>query len=799
MSVSLKHLGLALVVAVTAVLLTPRPGLAGDPPNRNDPCSKMGRNTCGTLGVGSYETYRYGVRWFGDYRVVPGAGHAYCIDLRYWYPNPGSRFREDTSATLENRDGELVPLERRRRIAYAIWAYGRTTQPARASAVMLYVHGLMGDAAPGEVAPDAIGPTVAETYARVARDSARFHGPYRIETRLPERLRAGAKTTGIVRVVSAAGSALPGIGLRIDAPGATGLPARVETNANGVATVSLTPSAPGPLRLRVRTESLASTLPRVYAPTTPAAARNGQRIVVPSSQVVTETVDRTVAVQPRLETVVSDRRISPGSTVTDTIEVAGLGGETATIKAALYGPFPAREAITCTGRPVWTGTLEVTGDGRYVTAPAMLETPGFYTYRETIASSDVIGGVETPCGDVAETTAVVATPALATRVSAQSATPGSTITDSVVVSGTGSLRLVIAAELFGPFETRAQIRCEGTPAWRGTLQAEGDGTYQTAPFRVESPGYYTYRESMVAGPANEAVATECGEEAETTVARARPVVSTVASSEVVVPGEKLHDRVRVSGLGSGSAAVELELFGPFASRAAIRCTGSPTWSGRFTVRGDGIHDSPSVQLERAGFYAYRERIVASPLVAGGRSSCGAVSETALVRPLIVTGGTAASAGRAAVDAGGRTPLHVRIPTLGIDAPLVPSAVDVANGVLGVPDDIRRPGWWRDGAAPGDRAGAVLVAGHVDSASRGAGAFFGLQTARRGTRVELRMRNGRTREYRVVSVRLMAKEKLPTDIYSRSGRPRLVLVTCGGPFDEATRHYRDNVVVTAVPV
>jgi len=144
-------------------------------------------------------------------------------------------------------------------------------------------------------------------------------------------------------------------------------------------------------------------------------------------------------------------------------------------------------------------------------------------------------------------------------------------------------------------------------------------------------------------------------------------------------------------------------------------------------------------------------------------------------------------------------LHVRIPTLGIDAPLAPSAVDVANGVLGVPENIRQPGWWRDGAAPGDRTGSILVAGHVDSASRGAGAFYGLETARRGTRVELRMRNGRTKDYRVVSVRLMPKEKLPTDIYSRRGRPRLVLVTCGGPFDEARRHYRDNVVVTAVPV
>jgi hypothetical protein len=795
----LQHLVLALVVAVTAVLLAPGPGVAGDPPNRNDPCSSMGRNTCGTLGVGSYETYRYGVRWFGDYRgVVPGAEHTYCIDLRYWYPNPTSRFREDASPTLENRDGKLVSLERRRRMAYAVWAYGRSTRPSQAAAVMLYVHGLMGDAAPGEVAPTAIGRSVAETYARVARDAARFHGPYRIETRLPKRLRAGTKITGSVRVLSAGGAALPGISLRVDAPGATGLPARVETNASGLAKLSLTPSASGPLRLSLSTEALASTLPRIYAPTTSAAARNGQRIVVPASQVVTETVNRTVAVQPRLTTVVSSPRIAPGSTVTDTIEVSGLGAETATIKAALYGPFPARDAITCTGRPVWTGTLEVTGDGSYVTAPVELDTPGFYTYRETIASSDVVAGVETPCGDVAETTAVVATPTLATRVSAQSATPGSTITDSVVVSGIGSLRLVIAAELFGPFETRAEIRCVGTPAWRGTLQADGDGTYRTAPFRVASPGYYTYRESIVEGPANAAVTTECAEAAETTVVRARPEVTTVASNEVVGPGERLHDRIRVTGLGSASAAVELELFGPFASRASIRCTGAPVWSGRFSVQGDGVHDSPSVELGRAGFYAYRERIVASPLVAGGLSACGAVPETALVRPLIVTGGAAASAGRASFDAGGRTPVRVRIPVLRIDAALVPSAVDVANGVLGVPQDIRRPGWWRDGAVPGDRAGAILVAGHVDSASRGAGAFYGLQSARRGTRVELRMRNGRRKEYRVVSVRLMPKEKLPTDIYSRRGRPRLVLVTCGGPFDEATRHYRDNVVVTAVP-
>jgi hypothetical protein len=29
--------------------------------------------------------------------------------------------------------------------------------------------------------------------------------------------------------------------------------------------------------------------------------------------------------------------------------------------------------------------------------------------------------------------------------------------------------------------------------------------------------------------------------------------------------------------------------------------------------------------------------------------------------------------------------------------------------------------------------------------------------------------------------------------------RLSLITCGGPFDHDSGHYRDNIVVTAVPV
>jgi len=37
---------------------------AAEPPNQNDPCSRGGRDICGTTGSGSYETYRHGLRWY---------------------------------------------------------------------------------------------------------------------------------------------------------------------------------------------------------------------------------------------------------------------------------------------------------------------------------------------------------------------------------------------------------------------------------------------------------------------------------------------------------------------------------------------------------------------------------------------------------------------------------------------------------------------------------------------------------------------------------------------------------------
>jgi sortase family protein len=573
-TISMRFATVAVVMLLCAFahMLGPSQSVAAAPPNRDDPCSRAGRDVCGTLGVGYHKSYRYGVRWFGDFRgAIPGEARAFCIDLGFWYASRAYRYRQSTSAALRNRDGELVPVANRQKIAYAVWDYGRSAIADQQAAVMLYVHALMGDARPGELDPRALNGAVVSLYRRVAQDSARYHGPYRIETRVGRALAVGRPALATIRVLSAPGFALPHARLTVTARGADGIPQLVQTDGTGVARVQLTPNA-AVLRLSVAATGLASPLPRVFRATTAAAAANAQRLVVPTSRRVGTTVSR----------------------------------------------------------------------------------------------------------------------------------------------------------------------------------------------------------------------------------RVRPALTTTVSSEIVRPGSPIFDLVTVRAIARPGESVEVRLFGPFGSRSEIDCARRPYWRGRIMVDRHGQLRSAAVTLARAGFYTFRERLVGSGMTRESTTACGRASATALAAPRIVAGGGDRLGDTRAAGAGVAAPTRVRVATVAVDAPVAPARIDPAHGVLALPANLERAGWWRDGMAPGARSGAILIAGHVDSAHAGPGAFFKLHRTKPGDRVEVVTAGGSIYVYRVTSLRTYLKRALPTSLYSSTGRPRLVLVTCGGPFDRASGHYRDNIVVTAVP-
>lgn len=130
-------------------------------------------------------------------------------------------------------------------------------------------------------------------------------------------------------------------------------------------------------------------------------------------------------------------------------------------------------------------------------------------------------------------------------------------------------------------------------------------------------------------------------------------------------------------------------------------------------------------------------------------------------------------------------------------PLQPVGV-AADGGVQIPDDPHEAGWWVAGAAPADPTGATVLVGHLDSATRGLGAFAALLDLPSGSRLDVVDSTGATYRYRVTTRQQVAKSDLPATAFAVDGPPRLVLITCGGAFDRATHHYADNVIVTAVP-
>ena len=239
--------------------------------------------------------------------------------------------------------------------------------------------------------------------------------------------------------------------------------------------------------------------------------------------------------------------------------------------------------------------------------------------------------------DTAETSIVTGTPTVVTQASSAMAAPGTAISDQAVVSGLGALSATVNVQLWGPYASTDAIDCTGTPAWTGSFTANGDGTYTTAKAALPAAGYYTYQESIAATPAYPAVTTACAGTSETAFAHGTPNVATIASSAAIRPGATIHDHLTVTGLGHTPATIVVDLFGPYASIAAVNCAGRPVSQTALKVPGNGSYNSTGVKVPRVGFYVFRERIAPSPLIAGVNTACSLTPETSLGIPAIITG------------------------------------------------------------------------------------------------------------------------------------------------------------------
>lgn len=138
------------------------------------------------------------------------------------------------------------------------------------------------------------------------------------------------------------------------------------------------------------------------------------------------------------------------------------------------------------------------------------------------------------------------------------------------------------------------------------------------------------------------------------------------------------------------------------------------------------------------------------------------------------------------------PSRIRVPSIGLDTRVVPVGLRL-DGQMEVPPaaDV---GWYRLGPAPGAPGSAVLAA-HVDQGGE-RGAFFDLRSVPVGAEV-LVDADGRTQRFVVSAREQVGKDAVQLERYfTAEGPTRVTLITCGGVFDQGSRHYADNIIVTA---
>ncbi|MEU0761524.1 class F sortase [Streptomyces microflavus] len=147
---------------------------------------------------------------------------------------------------------------------------------------------------------------------------------------------------------------------------------------------------------------------------------------------------------------------------------------------------------------------------------------------------------------------------------------------------------------------------------------------------------------------------------------------------------------------------------------------------------------------------------------------------------------------------GAAPRSVEVPSVGIDAPVVPRGLDRDGAIDPPPYDLpQTAGWYGKGTEPGAE-GPALIVGHVDTETEPA-VFYGLSAVQPGEKARVVRDDGSVAEFTVDDVQVVTRERFDAEkAYGPrvDGRAELRLITCGGKYDEKSRSYTANVVVSA---
>ncbi|MEJ7796303.1 MAG: class F sortase [Nocardioides sp.] len=645
-----------------------------------------------------YRTKRgSGLTWIGTYRA-PNGRVFFCIDFLYDSRLPREAQTVSTQGLI-NQLGDRVGDAEVAALNYVIstWAgHGSTGSDERDAAIALIIREVMSDGRrPGgvEVYPrglqvgervrppiGGLGGPIMALAQQMWQEASSFYGPYRVRltSKKSGPVRLGRSRVYRVEVLSAAGSRVPGVQVRVACRGPIRCRPTLVTKRRPSA-IKVRPTDRGRYRIRVTAPGPSSDgllyRQRSWRPHGGSTARDAgiQRGWIAQESRSVAVVSDTATVKkarPMVVTQTSDAVVTPGAAIHDEVRVTGLPrGYDAMVTAVLHGPYVRRPGPDDCTSATRAGRVRfsVPGNGTYRTPSVTVSQVGYYTWVARFPGNDDTLPVTTRCGLAEETTQVIPfTPRIRTVASRQRAYVGASIHDTVVVRGIQDSPVTVHWTLHGPRPARAGS-CEGVSwdatqvAARGSMTVAGDGTYRTPSTKLLRAGCYTYAQWIPATPLTSEATSPPGLAVETALVRRRtPVVTTVVSDQRALVGQLISDAVRVRGLGPDTrVSVRWRLHGPLAPKRGTSCQGL-RWGqaaiadrGTFVATGNGTYRTRATRLALPGCYTYSERVPATASTESTSTEPGLRVETSLVTrpvtpyvPEIPTGGASPTGGEA---------------------------------------------------------------------------------------------------------------------------------------------------------
>lgn len=119
-----------------------------------------------------------------------------------------------------------------------------------------------------------------------------------------------------------------------------------------------------------------------------------------------------------------------------------------------------------------------------------------------------------------------------------------------------------------------------------------------------------------------------------------------------------------------------------------------------------------------------------------------------------------------------------------------------EGRIAVPNNIYVAGWYINSVRPGEN-GLSIIDGHRDG-KKNHGIFYNLEKLKKDDKISIEYGDGSLREFLVIDVVQIVTEEAQEVMYERleGVEKQLVLVTCGGEYDNELKTYIDRVIVRA---